>query len=96
MAAEASSVEEDATMLVPTRWTVGFMKAIDNRHLPPGNQDSVLIPETAFGFLGSGGSLGFADPARRLSFAYVMNRQGATTGLDERGQSLVDAAVAAA
>ena len=91
----ASAVALDAVMAVPTRWSVGFMKADDNRHLPPGNDDSVLIPETAFGYLGSGGSLGFADPARRLSFAYVMNRQGATTGLDERGQSLVDAALAA-
>ena len=72
------------------------MKANDNRHLRPGDNDSVLLPETAFGYLGSGGSLGFADPARRLSFAYVMNRQGATVGLDDRGQTLVDAAIARA
>jgi CubicO group peptidase (beta-lactamase class C family) len=38
-----------------------------------------------------GGSIGFADPEGRLSFGYTMNRQGMTTGLDERGQSLVDA-----
>jgi CubicO group peptidase (beta-lactamase class C family) len=86
-----ASATVDAVMLVPTRWSVGFMKANDNRHLPPGNNDSVLLSETAFGYLGSGGSLGFADPAARLSFGYTMNRQGATTGLDERGQSLVDA-----
>jgi CubicO group peptidase (beta-lactamase class C family) len=86
-----ASATVDAVMLVPTRWSVGYMKANDNRHLPPGNSDSVLLSEAAFGFLGSGGSLGFADPAARLSFGYTMNRQGATTGLDERGQSLVDA-----
>ena len=92
MGSVAAAVAVDAVMRVPTRWTVGFMKANDNRHLPAGDNDSVLIPETAFGYLGSGGSIGFADPARRLSFSYVMNRQGATVGLDERGPSLVTAA----
>ena len=53
-------------MAVPTRWSPRLHEAIDNRHLPPGDDDSVLIPETAFGYLGSGGILGFADPARRL------------------------------
>jgi CubicO group peptidase (beta-lactamase class C family) len=91
MGAVASATAVDATMLVPTRWSLGFMKANDNRHLPPGDNDSVLLSETAFGYLGAGGSLGFADPAARLSFGYTMNRQGATVGLDERGQSLVDA-----
>ncbi len=91
MSSVFAAVAVDAVLRVPTRWTIGFMKANDNRHLPPGNDDSVLIPESAFGYLGSGGSLGFADPARRMSFAYVMNRQGATVGLDERGQTLVDA-----
>ena len=91
MGAVASAVSVDATMRVPTRWSLGFMKSIDNRHLPPGDNDSVLLSETAFGYLGSGGSLGFADPASGLSFGYTMNRQGVTTGLDQRGQSLVDA-----
>jgi len=91
MGAVASASGVDATMLVPTRYTLGFMKAIDNRHCAPGEQDSVLLSEDAFGHLGMGGSLGFADPAARMSFGYTMNRQGAGTGLDERGQSLVDA-----
>jgi hypothetical protein len=38
-----------------------------------------------------GGSLGFADPRERLSFGYVMNKQGRGVLLNERGQSLVDA-----
>ncbi len=91
MGAVASAIAKDATMLVPTRWANGFMKAIDNSHLPPGSNDSVIMSEEAFGHLGSGGSLGFADPPARLSFAYVMNQQGGGTGLEDRGQALVDA-----
>jgi CubicO group peptidase (beta-lactamase class C family) len=67
------------------------MKGIDNGRLPPGSNDSVILSEEAFGHLGSGGSLGFADPRAGLSFGYTMNKQGGTTGLDDRGQSLVDA-----
>jgi CubicO group peptidase (beta-lactamase class C family) len=36
------------------------------------------LPVGAFGHPGSGGSLGLADPARRLSFGYVMNQMGST------------------
>jgi CubicO group peptidase (beta-lactamase class C family) len=39
-----------------------------------------------------GGSIGFADPKARMSFGYTMNRQGSGVGINERGQSLVDAA----
>ena len=45
----------------------------------------------AFGHAGFGGSIGFADPQARLSFGYTMNRMGAGTALNERGQSLIDA-----
>jgi CubicO group peptidase (beta-lactamase class C family) len=91
----ASSI--DATMLVPTRFALGFVKSVDNRQgapLPPsrlGDQDGVVLSEDAFGHVGMGGSIGFADPRARVSFAYTMNRQGMTVGLDDRGQSLVDA-----
>jgi CubicO group peptidase (beta-lactamase class C family) len=53
------------------------------------------LSEDAFGHAGMGGSLGFCDPRARLSFGYTMNRQGLTVGLDERGQSLVDAVYSA-
>lgn len=86
--ASASSV--DATLGVPTRFALGFMKAMDNRALP-GN-DSVLIAEDAFGHAGYGGSVGFADPVARMSFGYSMNKQGQGLGVNERGHALVDAA----
>jgi CubicO group peptidase (beta-lactamase class C family) len=51
----------------------------------------VIYSEEAFGHSGFGGALGFADPQARMSFGYVMNRMGQGLGLNERGQSLVDA-----
>jgi CubicO group peptidase (beta-lactamase class C family) len=86
-----SATSVDATVLVPTRWSTGFVKSVDNSALGPGDRDGVVLSEAAFGHVGMGGSLGFADPAAGMSFGYTMNRQGLTTGLDIRGQSLVDA-----
>ena len=63
----------------------------DNRHLPVADREGILLTEDAFGHTGMGGSLGFADPRARLSFGYTMNRQGTGLGINERGQSLVDA-----
>jgi CubicO group peptidase (beta-lactamase class C family) len=91
MGAVASATGVDATMLVPTRWALGFVKSTDNNHLAGGDRDGVVLSEAAFGHVGMGGSLGFCDPEARLSFGYSMNRQGLAVGLDERGQSLVDA-----
>jgi CubicO group peptidase (beta-lactamase class C family) len=51
----------------------------------------VLLYETAFGHSGFGGSLGFADPDARLSFGYMMNKQGPGLGVNVRGQSLINA-----
>jgi CubicO group peptidase (beta-lactamase class C family) len=95
MGAVASATSVDATMLVPTRWSTGFVKSMDNGALPPGDQDGVVLSEAAFGHVGMGGSIGFVDPTARMSFGYTMNRQGIGVGLDARGQSLVDAVYAA-
>ena len=87
----------DATLYIPTRFALGFMKSMDNRRrsLAPTiwgeDCDSVIMGPTAFGHVGAGGSLGFADPANGLSFGYSMNRMGPGLLLNERGQSLVDA-----
>ncbi|MFC0283282.1 serine hydrolase domain-containing protein [Camelimonas abortus] len=82
----------DATLAIPTRFSLGFMKSMDNRRLDNAADCSVVLPEEAFGHVGAGGSIGFADPRSQMSFGYVMNRMGAGILLNERGQSLVDAA----
>lgn len=84
--------DRDATLLIPTRFAQGFMLRMDNPTLPTGH--SVRIGEQAFGHVGAGGSIGFADPQHGLSFGYTMNRMGGGLLLNERGQGLVDAAYA--
>ena len=82
--------KRDETLLIPTRFAQGFMLRMDNPGLTAGN--SVRIGANAFGHVGAGGSLGFADPSIRMSFGYTMNRMGEGVLLNERGQALVDAA----
>jgi CubicO group peptidase (beta-lactamase class C family) len=91
MAAVSSATGRDAVLVMPTRFSLGFMKSMDNRRAPLGVRDSVLISEDAFGHVGAGGSFGFADPTAAMSFGYTMNRMGPGASLNERGQSLVDA-----
>ncbi len=79
---------DDATLRQPMRFGLGFMARIDNRAT---GGDSLLIGEQAFGHVGMGGSVGFADQQAGLSFGYTMNRMGAGILLNPRGQSLVDA-----
>ena len=88
----SAATNEDATLLIPSRFALGFMKSMDNRGQPEGNRDSVILSSAAFGHVGAGGSLGFADPQEALALGYTMNRMGSGILLNERGQSLVDAA----
>jgi CubicO group peptidase (beta-lactamase class C family) len=85
----SAATHEDATLLQPMRFGLGYMVSTDNR---ASGGDSVVLGETGFGHVGMGGSIGFADPAAELSFGYTMNRMGAGILLNARGQSLVDAA----
>jgi CubicO group peptidase (beta-lactamase class C family) len=85
----SSAVNRDATLCIATRFAMGFMVSIDNRARP--DADSVILGEHAFGHVGAGGSIGFADPSCGLAFGYTMNRMGKGILLNERGQSLVDA-----
>jgi CubicO group peptidase (beta-lactamase class C family) len=68
-------------------WGAGFMRNEPNMMFGPGKQ--------TFGHTGWGGSCAFADPQRRISGAYVMNKQ--ETGLlgDDRSRRLIEAAYAA-
>lgn len=84
-----SALPIDRTLLVSMRMGLGFHGSIDNRAIGAGL--SALIGASAFGHAGSGGSIGFADPRVNLSFGYTMNRMGAGTALNDRGQSLIDA-----
>lgn len=92
MSRVASATGQDAVGLIPTRFSLGYVKSMDNRRQPPGMQDSVILGEEAFGHSGFGGSIGFADPRAGMSFGYTMNKMGLGTALNARGQRLVDAA----
>lgn len=82
----------DAVGLGPTRFSLGFMKPMNNRRQLPGNRESALLSEAAFGHAGFGGSVGFAAPDARMSFGYTTNKQRSFQVLCDRGQALVDAA----
>ena len=88
---EVSMAGDDATLLIPTRFSLGFMKSMDNRRRPTGDRESAILSSSAFGHVGAGGSLGFADPSHNVSFGYVMSKMGQGLLLNDRGQSLVDA-----
>jgi CubicO group peptidase (beta-lactamase class C family) len=73
----------DFVLRRPTRFGLGFQLTQPERPLGP-NPNS-------FGHFGAGGSLGFADPDARLSFAYTPNRAG-PGWQDPRNRALIDAA----
>jgi CubicO group peptidase (beta-lactamase class C family) len=95
MSEVSAATEVDATLLMPTRFGLGFMRSMDNRHRHAGHLETMVLGRTAFGHAGAGGSVGFADPDAGLAFGYSMNRMGAGILLNERGQTLVDAAYGA-
>lgn len=87
----SAATHQDETLRVPTRFGPGFMLSMDNRH-PQRGGEGLIIGRNAFGHVGMGGSLGFADPEAGMAFGYTMNKLGAGLLLNDRGQSLVDAA----
>jgi CubicO group peptidase (beta-lactamase class C family) len=82
---------KDPILQIPTRFALGFMKTMDNRHLWGDDFQTLLLGDRAFGHVGAGGSLGFADPDCGLAFGYTMNRMGPGSLMNPRGQALVDA-----
>ena len=79
----------DATLQIATRFALGFMVSMDNRLKE--EKDSVVIGDGAFGHVGAGGSIGFADPTHGVAVGYTMDTMGPGVLLNERGQSIVDA-----
>ena len=65
-----------------TRFGHGFQLPVPERGFGP--------EPASFGHYGAGGSLGFRDPVRRVSFGYVMNRMG-RGWQNDRNRSLVNA-----
>lgn len=90
MGTTCAATSKDGTLQVPVRFAPGYMKSMDNRRNFPGDFSCLMGPD-AFGHVGYGGSIGFADPGCRMSFGYTMTRMGSGVLLNERGQSLVDA-----
>jgi CubicO group peptidase (beta-lactamase class C family) len=61
----------DAVMSVPTRWAVGY--SLEPPALIPGVPPMHGPNEGAFGHMGAGGQIGFADPSGRVGCAFVRN-----------------------
>ncbi len=61
----------DAVMAVPTRWAVGY--SLEPPALVPGAPPMHGPSEDAFGHMGAGGQIGFADPAKGVGCAFVRN-----------------------
>ena len=61
----------DAVMGVPTRWAVGY--SLEPPALIPGAPPMHGPDEGAFGHMGAGGQIGFADPSARIAVGFVRN-----------------------
>ncbi len=73
----------DVVLKTPTAYAMGFMK--------PSQGFSFGSSERSFGSPGVGGSFAFADPDKRLAYAYVTNRLMLHMFNDPREKSLRDA-----
>jgi len=61
----------DAVMGVPTRWAVGYTRESPSR--VPGLPRQHGPNDQAFGHMGAGGQIGFADPVAGVACAFVRN-----------------------
>ena len=66
LARQEQSYGEDAVLLLPTRFGLGFMLDMPEFKLTPSG--------SLFGHPGAGGSIGFADPVEKIGFGYAMNK----------------------
>ena len=93
------ATHDDATLRIPTRFALGFMKSMDNRKRSMGAQifgrgyrqrDPGAAPPSAMSAPAARWASPIPPPG--MSFGYTMNRMGPGLLLNERGQALVDAA----
>ena len=84
MAAKGRWWGEDMVMPYRMAWGAGFIRNEGLGLYGPSSE--------SFGHSGWGGSCAFADPERRISGAYVMNRQSAELIMDRRSRRLIEAA----
>jgi CubicO group peptidase (beta-lactamase class C family) len=61
----------DTVMGVPTRWAVGY--SLEPPPLVPGAPPMHGPNDGAFGHMGAGGQIGFADPSARVGVGFVRN-----------------------
>jgi CubicO group peptidase (beta-lactamase class C family) len=80
-AIELQSEGPDSVLIFPIPFAFGFM-----RH----SQMSPFAGERSFGHYGAGGSVGFADPDRRLAVGYVMNKMYFGLAGDPRTAALIE------
>ncbi|MEU7635552.1 MULTISPECIES: serine hydrolase domain-containing protein [unclassified Streptomyces] len=85
LARTEESAGPDRTLLVNTRFGLGFML-----HGP----SSPLLGPGSFGHPGRGGALAFADPESGIAFGYVTNGMQPNVTADPRAQALVHALAA--
>ncbi len=81
-AIEVQTDGADAVLMFPIPFAQGFMRTSDF---------SPLSGERSFGHYGAGGSVGFADPDRKMAFGYVMNQMQFGLAGDPRTAALIAA-----
>ncbi|HJU12568.1 MAG TPA: serine hydrolase domain-containing protein [Candidatus Binataceae bacterium] len=81
--AEQSFGPDQVLMQLPTRFSMGFMLSQPGMGFGPNIK--------AFGHPGAGGSLGFADPVKKIGFGYTMNQMANGLLIDSRAAALINA-----
>ena len=86
---ELQTHRPDKVLMVPVHWSLGYMNGGDDGW-PQGPRT------TAFGHIGAGGSVGYADPEIEMSFGLVLNKMAGDLLGAGRTASLAAVARAAA
>ncbi|MBJ9977923.1 beta-lactamase family protein [Pseudomonas sp. S75] len=81
------SAEYDPTLQTPARFGLGVM--LDQPNVTNG---SYGMGREAFGHMGAGGTVGFADPQRGVAFGFACNTIGSYVLMDPRARQLASAA----